>query len=110
MRRLLPFFCLLMMAMTAWSATAAQAAEAFECVEVSGSAAGHFEGDSDQVPADSDKRTTHHHAVCHGHCSAIADTEVAGLPLSSQPQRARPLVSQLLSGSDPGQTLRPPIA
>lgn len=110
MRRLLPFFCLLMMALTAWSATAAQAAEAIQCIEVSGSVAGHFEGDSDQVPADSDKGTTHHHAVCHGHCSAIADTEAVGSPLSSTPQRARPLEAQLLCGSDPGQTLRPPIA
>lgn len=110
MRRLLPFFCLLMMALVVWSATSAQAAEAIECVEVSGSAAGHFEGDTDQVPADSDKGTTHHHAVCHGHCSAIADTEVAGAPLGSEAQRASPLEPQLLSGADPGQDLRPPIA
>ncbi len=110
MRRLLPFFCLLMMAMVTWSATSAQAAEAVECIEVSGSVAGHFEGDSDQVPADPDKGTTHHHAVCHGHCSAIADTGFSGTPIPSQPQRARPLEAQLLSGSDPGQALRPPIA
>lgn len=109
MRRLLPFFCLLMMAMVAWSATAVQAAEAVECIEVSGSAAGHFEGDADQVP-DSDKDTTHHHAVCHGHCSVIANVEVAGSPIASQTRHAHSLEPQLLSGSDPGMTLRPPIA
>ena len=110
MRRLLPFFCLLMMALTAWSATAAQAAEAVACIEVSGSVAGHFEGDSDQVPADSEKGTTHHHAVCHGHCSAIAEIEAAGAPIASPPHHARPLEHQLPRGSDPGLTLRPPIA
>lgn len=110
MRRLLPFFCLLMMALTPWSATAAQAAEAFECVEVSDSATGHFEGDADQVPADSDRGTTHHHAVCHGHCSAIADIAVLGSRLADPPQRAIPFEAQLLSGSDPGELLRPPIA
>lgn len=110
MRRLLPFFCLLMMAMTAWSATAAQAAEAFECVEVTDSTAGHFEGDGDQVPADSDNQTTHHHAVCHGHCSAIADIAVAGARILSPPMRAPPFEAQWLSGADPGQHLRPPIA
>ncbi|MBX3562683.1 MAG: hypothetical protein KF780_12835 [Sphingomonas sp.] len=110
MRRLLAFFCVLMMALVAWSATAAQATEAFECVEISGDAAGHFEGDADQVPGDSDKGTTHHHAVCHGHCSAIAEVAAFGSPLSPPARRARTFETQVLSGSDPGQSLRPPIA
>lgn len=110
MRRVFSMFCLLMMALTVWSATVAQAAEADACVEVSGTEIGHFEGDSDQVPGDSDKGTTHHHAVCHGHCFAIADLDLEGTELVSRPAQVAVIEHQLGSGADPGLTLRPPIA
>lgn len=100
----------MMLAVMLWSGNAAQAAEAFGCIEVGASAAGHFEGDSDQVPSDSEKGTMHHHGGCHGHHSAIPDDLATAPPRVSPPADPRAPVVRFPLGADPGMTLRPPIA
>lgn len=110
MRRLLPLISAFMLVLVLWTGTAAHAAEAVECGETTVAAAGHFEGDGDEVPADSDKSTPHHHGVCHGHCAAVpADGHAAdiGAP-SGILQVLAP--SNFLSGTPPDLALRPPIA
>ena len=71
MRRLLPLISAFMLVLVLWTGTSAHAAEAMDCAEVTTSEAGHFEGDGDEVPGDSDQATPHHHSACHGHCIAV---------------------------------------
>ena len=111
MRRLLPLLSALMLVLVLWSGTGAHAAEMMECNEVASSSdAGHFEGDGDQVPADSDKGTPHHHSACHGHCVAIP----SGLGATTTYDEVREPLSMaahdLHLGAVPDLTLRPPIA
>lgn len=71
---------------------------------------GHTQGDSDEVPADSDKGYPHHHFSCHGdHIAARLDCEAVVLA-DARSQRAEadrliPLPSRV---GDPA--LRPPQA
>lgn len=71
---------------------------------------GHAQGDSDEVPADSDKGYPHHHVSCHGdHVAAAFDcdgTLLAAAPLNDAALGALfPLPSRAI---DPA--LRPPQA
>lgn len=110
MRRLLPLISALMLVLVLWTGSAAHAAEALDCGDVASSTAGHFEGDRDQVPADSDKATPHHHSACHGHCTAVPsgaesvelDENAAGL-LEGAMKDVEP-------GTHPDMINRPPIA
>lgn len=71
---------------------------------------GHTPTDGDEVPADHDKAFPHHHADCHGHQFAKADTDVdqPGLFLvASSPVMTVTTLTVSARGS-PG--LRPPIA
>ena len=111
MRRLLPLISAFMIVLALWTGTGAHAAEAIECSDaVEASAAGHFEGDGDEVPADSDQGTPHHHSACHGHCVATPsgaepdDQHTAGAGLLTE------LVTDLHLGTGPGTAIRPPIA
>ena len=110
MRRLLSLVSILMLAVMLWTGTTAHAAEAMGCVEVSAEAFGHFDGDSDQVPADPDKGVPHHHGGCHGHHVGVAvDAEAPkAAPAASGTRGLRP--EAMDAGCDPGTTLRPPIA
>lgn len=110
MRRFLPLLASLMLAVMLWSGNAAQAAEAFGCVEASADAVGHFEGDSDEVPFDSEKGTVHHHGGCHGHHSAIADHGAAAPTGAASPAQMTVREPRFPRGTGPGMTLRPPIA
>ena len=110
MRRLLPLISAFMLVLVLWTGTAAHAAEAVECDETSVAAAGHFEGDGDEVPADSDNSTPHHHGVCHGHCAPVpADAHAADIATRSAILEALP-PSNFHSGTPPDSALRPPIA
>lgn len=110
MRRLFPLFSALTLLLVLWTGSGAHAAEAINCGDVATSAAEHFEGDGDEVPADSDKSTPHHHSACHGHCVAA--------PADAEPASPRHLGATLLEGaiygmdpgSDPDTAIRPPIA
>lgn len=110
MRRFLPFISALMLVLVLWTGSAAHAAEAIDCGDVTISEIGHFEGDRDEVPADSDNATLHHHSACHGHCVATPSED---LP-ASQPRSAGTTLVEATAdfcpGSAPGATLRPPIA
>jgi hypothetical protein len=111
MRRLQSLISALMLVLVLWTAPAARAAEAIDCSEVAASTTiGHFEGDGDEVPADSDGATPHHHNACSGHCLAVP----AGAQCAEHHDDAGKLLiaasSDLSGGSGPDTSLRPPIA
>jgi len=70
----------------------------------------HVAGDADEVPADSDKSTPHHHDVCHGHdlaapmkaCDAPLAPHAAEVPSLAPDTLRAPVLSAAV--------LRPPIA
>ncbi|GLR47643.1 hypothetical protein [Sphingomonas astaxanthinifaciens] len=110
MRRILPFLSALMLVLVLWTGSAAQAAEAIGCAEVAASAEGHFDGDGDQVPADGDKATPHHHGACHGHCVGVSLEEGQGIVPSDMTNDKVAAAADFHGGNDPGISLRPPIA
>ena len=73
MIRLLSLFACCALMLSFVSASVAHAMEPVGCIDASQSAAaGHSEGDADQVPADGEKAYPHHHGGCHGHHVAAA--------------------------------------
>ncbi len=70
----------------------------------------HFEGDSDEVPCDSDSDTPHHHGVCHAHCMAVPIQAVSleNVGRSAQQPLAKRTTSMASGLAD--EQLRPPIA
>ena len=73
MSRLLSLFACLALMLSFVSASVAHAMEPVGCIDTSQSAAaGHSEGDADQVPADGETAYPHHHGGCHGHHVADA--------------------------------------
>ena len=101
----------LMVAVMLWTANVAHAAEAFGCVEVSAEALGHFDGDQDQTPGDTDRAVPHHHAGgCHGHHNATA-ADGDDVPATvSAPALIVRWTDSRVSGRGPPAALRPPIA
>lgn len=111
MHRWLHFIGALMFAVMLWTSSASHAAEAFGCVEVSAEAAGHFDGDGDQTPADPDKGVPHHHGGgCHGHHNAMSAGGEAAPTATSSGAILAPSPDTLLAGRGPPAALRPPIA
>lgn len=109
-RRLLPLISAFVLLLNFWAGTPAHAVEAIACGEASTAATGHFEGDRDEVPADSDNSAPHHHGVCHGHCVGI---EAGAEPVQAVGQAKAPEAVRrhdFHSGSPPDADLRPPIA
>jgi len=109
-RRLLPLVSALMLLLVLWTGSAAHAAEALDCGEAMAGAAEHYDGDRDEVPADSGKATPHHHNACHGHCMAVPTADQASLVSHREGGRLIDIRRNHLSGSGPDATLRPPIA
>lgn len=110
MRRLLPLISALMLVLILWGGSAAHAAEAMQCAEATAASAGHFAGDADEIPSDSDNATPHHHGVCHGHCMGVpADGDSARAAEHGETPDAV-LGQNFHSGTPPDTTLRPPIA
>jgi hypothetical protein len=110
MRRFLTLVSALMLVLVLWTGTAVHAAEAMECGAVAESAAGHFEGDGDQVPSDEGKGTPHHHNTCHGHCTAVPS---GAEPVDNQTGAKEPLTlapSRHRGSLGPDTAIRPPIA
>lgn len=100
----------LLLVLMLWTGTVAHAAEQLDCVPVAADTLGHYEGDSDQVPADPDKGVAHHHAGCGGHQIAAPS---GGLDIYfADAIPVRPTGSSLagLHGRSPDRQLRPPIA
>ena len=110
MRRLLPLVSAFMLVLVLWTGSAAHAAEAMECGTEAAASAGHYEGDGDEVPADGDSGTPHHHGVCHGHCVGVpADREDrCEADHADAPNLA--FQKSFHSGTPPDTALRPPIA
>lgn len=109
MRSILPFLTFLMLALTGFSGMAHAADLA------GGSLAGvefvvHAEGDSDEVPSDTDKAYPHHHNFCHGH--EIGEPAKSRIGLSIAQSGPRPIAAPavLLDGRDGRVHLRPPQA
>lgn len=100
----------LMLVLMIWTGSAAHAAEQLDCLPVAAETIGHYDGDSDQVPADPDKGVAHHHAGCSGHqLAGPANSTDLHLAFSGGdvPFPARPAD---LAGRTPDGNLRPPIA
>lgn len=111
MRRLLALVMCFLLASTVGLGSVAHANEPVTCIEIStASSLDHTDGDSDQVPADSEKGYPHHHGGCHGHH--------VGVPITSDPvqhsadRRARPLRrdNHRTAGATADPALRPPQA
>lgn len=110
MRRPFSLLACLMLVLTLWTGTAAHAAETLlPIAEPSSINWEHAPGDADEVPADADQATPHHHGLCHGHDFRV--------PLEYSP--AVHIVPANLPGFPPvhalspiqtDNTLRPPIA
>ena len=101
----------LMLAVMLWTANAAHAAQAFGCAEVSAEAPGHFDGDNDQTPADTDKAVPHHHGGgCHGHHNAMTANGEGAPVADSAPALIDRSPDSRVSGRGPPAALRPPIA
>lgn len=110
MRRLLALVSALMLVLVLWTGTGAHAAEAIDCGEVAESAAGHFEGDGDEVPSDEGKAAPHHHNACHGHCVAVPSGADAA-ELAIDESKLLTIARARYRGSlGPDTAIRPPIA
>lgn len=116
MQRLLCLLAYLLVSMSIGMTSIAHAMEPAGGATIAASATtmvaelGHTQGDSDEVPADSDKGYPHHHVSCHGdHVAAAFDcdeTLLAAAPISDATLGALfPLPSR---ATDPA--LRPPQA
>lgn len=111
MRAVWTLLILCMVTMSLFSASMAHANEELTCVDSSSAQVlGHVEGDSDQVPADSDKGYPHHHGSCHGHqVTPQYDSDVPVVSLAAQALPA-PAKSYLLPAATADPALRPPQA
>lgn len=90
----------------------AHAAEPISCIdETTAQSMGHSPGDSDQVPADSDKNYPHHHGGCHVHQQALDRAVVPQLTIAIDRNLSLPpFLSKYLPTSTVDPALRPPIA
>lgn len=100
----------LMLVLMLWTGGLAHAAERIDCIPVTAEAAGHFEGDGDQLPSERDGGVAHHHTGCSGHQLA-APARVPEAPLfHSAEARMFPLDETGPPSREPDNRLRPPIA
>lgn len=99
-----------MLILMLWTGSAAHAAERFDCMPVTAEAAGHFDGDQDQVPARPDQGAAHHHSGCSGHQLA-APASLSSL-VTDFSQKTVPFAWREagVPGRGPDADLRPPIA
>ena len=100
----------MMLALMLWAGGLAHASEPIECIPATAEAAGHYEGDDDQLPSDHDEGVVHHHAGCSGHqlLAAAALPAVVVDDSSATVPAARPEAG--IHGHLPDRQLRPPIA
>ena len=103
-------FGALMLVLMLWTGGIAHAAEQIQCIPVTAEAAGHFDGDSDQVPSEREKGVAHHHAGCSGHHLAAPGDSSALLIDPSAATMPLPWREAGVPGRGPDNLLRPPIA
>ena len=100
----------MMLALMLWAGGLAHAVEPIDCIPPTAEAAGHYEGDDDQLPSDHDEGVGHHHAGCSGHQLA-GFAEQPATVLSHSSATVPPAGPQAgIYGHDPDGQLRPPIA
>ena len=110
MRPLKTFLGAMMLVLMLWAGGVAHAAERVDCIPATTEAAGHYDGDGDQIPSDREQGAAHHHTGCSGHHLA-APARVADAPLcSSAGARAFPRNEAGPPSRGPDNLLRPPIA
>ena len=110
MRRWTHILRALMLVLMLWTSGIAQAAERFDCIPTETEVAGHYEGDPDQLPADSQQGAAHHHSGCSGHqIAAPSETAelIIGLSAATVPFAWR---EAGVPARGPDSLLRPPIA
>ena len=110
MNRWMSLLGAMMLVLMLWTSATAHAAERFDCIPASAEAAGHFEGDQDEVPSSPDQGAAHHHSGCNGHQLA-APTDTSAIEISFTATAAPAQRSEAgVPGHGPGALLRPPIA
>jgi hypothetical protein len=104
------FLACLMLVLMLWTGTAAHAAETLlPIAEPSGINWEHAHGDADEVPADADKASPHHHGLCHGHDFRVPPGYSPAAPIVAANLPGFPPV-HALSPVQADKALRPPIA
>lgn len=99
----------LILAITLLTGAMAHAAERFDCIPATAEAAGHYDGDGDEVPSDP-QGVSHHHAGCSGHqLGAPAAAPGVGIGHSAAVVPV-PWREAGVRGRSPSNILRPPIA
>lgn len=110
MRLLLPFIAALMLVITGVTSVA-HASEAPGGIAIGAELSiGHAPGDADEVPADPDRDSPHHHSICHGHDLA-APVRALAAPVSYPAPRVIPAATAMTLRMRAVDTPhRPPIA
>jgi len=115
MRKLLAMVASLMLVLTLVSGLQVAPALAYDGMTCSSTivdeaAPGHSAGDADEVPADSDKATPHHHNISHSHEIAVPATELGALDYRPSLLPAGATVKAPPASAETYRDLRPPIA
>ena len=99
-----------MLVLMLWTGGAAHAAERFSCIPAGAEVTGHFDGDEDQAPSNSDQGTMHHHSGCNGHVVA-APVDGSTIAIIGS-KRTSPFAWREIGmrSRGPESELRPPIA
>lgn len=110
MRSLRTLLSAMMLVLMLWAGGVAHAAEMVECIPAAAEAAGHYDGDGDQLPSDREQGVAHHHTGCSGHHLA-APAGVSETPMSYLGSaRCFSLNETGPPSHNPDNRLRPPIA
>lgn len=111
-RRLLALLTMIAFAVSLAAGTGARASQPIPCATAEQASAGelHYEGDADEVAADEDGASPHHHGVGHDHGVGLAHSiRAVGSAAASGPRLVPGLENGTLgAGADPA--LRPPTA
>lgn len=110
MRRWTYLFGAIMLVLMLWTGEMAHAAERFDCIPATAEAAGHYDGDGDEIPSGPQQGVPHHHAGCSGHqlgTQAAAPDVGIGHSAAVAPVAWR---EAGVPGRSPDSLLRPPIA
>lgn len=109
MARLTTTIMAVLLVLTMWAGVSAHAADRVDVVPAE-AALGHFDGDSDQVPADEHEGVAHHHAPCGDqHAAAMNNDSLLQASDAAHARLAPERFSTVLSRV-PDADLRPPIA
>lgn len=100
----------IMLVLMLWTGGLAQAAERVDCIPTTAEAAGHYDGDGDQLPSERERGLAHHHSGCSGHQLAASNEQPTTNVHHLSATVPLPKRTDALHGHDPDRQLRPPIA